>query len=213
MPSLDSITFDTTGLSPLGDNNNARRWQTQNGDGVGIYYFPIPPDILADINSSESLSVFYGKMIAEAKNITGISIGSMEIDGCKFVKMIIKVLQQPFGMSYIGSLTLPFKNFNLVVKTQCAERGTTGIRESFVVDELMKKGEIKIDKSGKFEGWERPSVSSPLEVWKINRAEAIEYDEQFPNHPLSILRRTLSQIEKSIKVSDDIKKEPKFSYQ
>jgi len=212
MPSLDSITFDTTGLIPQGDKNGVRVWQAPSGDGVGIYFFPIPPDILADINSPEFLSVFYGKMIAEAKNITGISIGSMEIDGCKFVKMIIKVPQQPFGMSYIGSLTLPFKNFSFVVKMQCAERGTTGMRESFVVDELIKKGEIKIDKSGKFEGWEKPSVSSPLEVWKINRAEAVEYDEQFPNHPLSILRRTLSQIEKSIKVSEDVKREPKFSF-
>jgi len=212
MPSLDSITFDTTGLIAQGDINGVRVWQAPSGDGVGIYFFPIPPDILADINSSESLSVFYGKMIAEAKNITGISIGSMEIDGCKFVKMIIKVPQQPFGMTYIGSLTLPFKNFSIVVKMQCAERGTTGMRESFVVDKLMGKGEIKIDKSGKFEGWETSSISSRSEVWKINRAEAVEYDEQFPNHPLSILRRTFGQIEKTIKVSDDVKREPKFSY-
>jgi hypothetical protein len=212
MPSLDSITFDTTGLIPQGDKNGVRGWQTQSGDGIGIYFFPIPPDILADINSPESLSAFYGKMIAEAKNITGISIDSMDIDGCKFVKMIIKVPQQPFGMSYIGSLTLPFRNFSFVVKMQCAERGATGMREAFVVDELMGKGEIKIDKSGKFEGWDKPSVSSRSEVWKINRAEAVEYDERFPNHPLSILRRTFSRIEKSIRVSDDVKKEPKFSY-
>jgi hypothetical protein len=212
MPSLDSIIFDTTGLIPQGDKNGVRVWLAPSGDGVGIYFFPIPPDILADINSPESLSVFYGKMIAESKNITGISIDSMDIDGCKFVKMIIKVPQQPFGMSYIGSLTLPFRNFSFVVKMQCAERGTTGMRESFVVNELMGKGEIKVDKAGKFEGWEKPSVSSPSEVWKINRAEGVEYDERFPNHPLSILRRTFGQIEKTIKVSDDVKREPKFSY-
>ena len=212
MPSLDSITFDTTGLIPQGDKNGVRVWQTPSGDGVGIYFFPIPPDILADINSPESLSAFYGNMIAEAKNITGISIDSMNIDGCIFVKMIIKVPQQPFGMSYIGSLTLPFRNFSFVVKMQCAERGTTGMRESFVVDELMGKSEIKIDKSGRLEGWEKPSFSTRPDAWKINRAEAVEYDERFPIHPLSILRRTLDQIESSIKVSDEVKKEPKFSY-
>jgi hypothetical protein len=212
MPSLDSITFDTTGLIPQGDKNGVRVWQTPDGDGVGIYYFPIPPDILADINSLESVSSFYGNMIAEAKNITGISIGSVDIDGCKFVKMIIKVPQQPFGMSYIGSLTLPFRDFSFVVKMQCAERETTGIRESIVTDELLGKGEIKIDKSGKFEGWEMPSVATHSAVWKTNRAEAIEYDVRFPNHTLSILRRTSNQIEESIKVSDDVKREPRFSY-
>jgi hypothetical protein len=212
MPSLDSITFDTTGLIPQGDKNGVRVWQTPEGEGVGIYYFPIPPDILADINSLESVSSFYGIMIAEAKNVTGISIGSVDIDDCKFVKMIIKVHQQPFGMSYIGSLTLPFRDFSFVVKMQCVEHGTTGMRESIVADELLGKGEIKIDKSGKLEGWEMPLVSPQSKVWKMNKAEAVEYDVRFPNHPLSILRRTFDQIEKSLKVSDDVKREPKFSY-
>ncbi|HEX5944306.1 MAG TPA: hypothetical protein VFY66_18635, partial [Anaerolineales bacterium] len=162
--------------------------------------------------SLESVSAFYGNMIAEAKNITGISIDIMDLDDCKFVKMIIKVPQQPFGMTYIGSLTLPFSDFSFVVKMQCAERGSTGMRESLIVNELLGNGEIKFDKSGNFEGWEKPSVSVHSAVWKINRSEAVEYDVRFPNHPLSILRRTLSQIEKSIKVSDDVKREPRFSY-
>ena len=212
MPSLDSITFDTTGLIPQGDKNGVRVWQTPDGDGIGLYYFPIPPDISADINSLESVSAFYGKMIAEAKNIIGISIGTMDLDDCRFVKMIIKVPQQPFGMSYIGSLTLPFRDFSFVVKMQCEERGPTGIRESIIMDELLGRGEVKIDKSGRMEGWQKPldTIASP--PWKIDKAEAVEYDLRFPKHPLSILRRTFNQIEKSIKVSEDVRREPRFSY-
>jgi hypothetical protein len=212
MPSLDSITFDTTGLIPQGDINGVRVWLTSDGDSVSLYYFPMVPDILADINSLESVSTFYGNMIAEAKNITGISIGTMDIDSCKFVKMIIKAPQQPSGMSYLGSLTLPFRDFSFVVKMQCSERGLTGMRESLIVDELLEKGEIRIDKSGKFEGWARTSVLPHSASWIINKAEAVEYDGRFPNHPLSILRRTFDQIESSIKVSEEVKKEPKFSY-
>jgi len=212
MPSLDSITFDTTGLISQGDKNGIRVWQTPDGDGLGLYHFPIPPDILADINSLESVSTFYGNGIAQAGNITGVSIGTMDLDDCKCIKMIIKVPQQPSGMSYIGSLTLPFRDFSFVVKMQCTERGLTGMRESLVMDELLGRGEIKVDKSGGFEGWEKALVSINSPSWRINKAEAVEYDERFPNHPLSVLRRTFAQIESTIRVSDDVKREPRFSY-
>ncbi|HEX5941576.1 MAG TPA: hypothetical protein VFY66_04830 [Anaerolineales bacterium] len=212
MPSLDSITFDTTGLIPQSDINGVRVWHTPEGDGLGLYYFPIPPDILADINSLTSIGSFYGNQIAAA-NLTGISINTLDIDECKFIKMIIRVPQQPSGMMYIGSLTLPFRDFSFVVKMQCSERGITGMRESLILNELLDNDEVEFNnKSDEFEGWELPldTVDSPY--WKINRAETVEYDARFPNHPLSILRRTFDQIEKSIKVSDDVKREPRFSY-
>jgi hypothetical protein len=211
MPSLDSVTFDTTGLIPQGDLNGVRVWQIPEGDGLGLYYFPIPPDISADINSLPSISSFYGSQMAAA-NLTGISINTLDIDECRFIKMIVRIPQQPSGMMYMGSLTLPFRDFSFVVKMQCAERGITGMRESLILNELLEKGEVEFDKSGEFEGWEMPldTVDSPS--WIINRAETVEYDVRFPNHPLSILRRTFDQIEKSIRVADDVKREPRFSY-
>jgi hypothetical protein len=146
------------------------------------------------------------------ENAVGILIGIMEIDGCRAIKMIVRVPQQPSGVAYLGSLTLPFRDFSFVVKMQCAESGLTGVREAIIFDELLGNGEVRIDETGKIEGWEDPlnSIASPS--WRINRAEAIEYDERFPNHPLSILRHTLGQIERSLKVSDATKSEPRFSY-
>jgi hypothetical protein len=144
--------------------------------------------------------------------MVGILIDTMEADGCRVLRMILRVPQQPSGMAYVGSLTLPFRDFSFVVKVQCAECGTTGIRESLIMDELLGNGEVRIHETGKIEGWEKPldSVASPS--WRINKAEAIEYDVRFPHHPLSILRRTLGQIEGSIRVADDVKREPRFSY-
>jgi hypothetical protein len=211
MPSLNSITFDTTGLLPQGDRDGVRVWHTPDGDGVGLYYFPLAPDILADISSLSSVSHFYGDQIAAA-NAVGIMIDPLQIDGCRVVKMIIRVPQQPSGMIYLGSLTLPFRNFSFVVKMQCAEHGITGMREAVVMDELLRRGEIGIDKAGKIEGWETPLDSTTSPYWKSNRAEVTDYDMRFPEHPLSILRRTFGQIEGSLKVSDDVKGEPRFSY-
>ena len=208
---LDSISFDTTGLIPQGTKNGVRVWQTPDGDGVGLYFFPMPPDIKADVNSLSSVSSFYGTQLSTA-NLTGILINTIDLDGCRFIKMIIRMPQQPHGIGYLGSLTLPFKDFSFVIKMQCAERGVTGMRESLIVDELLGRGEIKLDKSGKFEDWEHSLDLNASSPWKISKAEAPEYDVRFPNHPLSILRRTLGQIESSIRITSDMKLESKFSF-
>jgi hypothetical protein len=113
MPSIESITFDTTDLSLQGDHNGVRVWYAPSGDGIGLYYFSIKPDIATDIHSLTSVRSFYGKQIAAA-NAAVISIDTLDIDECKSIKLIIKVPQEPSGMIYLGSLTLPFKDFSLL---------------------------------------------------------------------------------------------------
>jgi hypothetical protein len=212
MPSLESITFDTTGLSFQGDKNGVRVWYASSGDGLGLYYFPVTPDISADINSLISVRSFYGKQVASA-GAGVISIDTLDIDGCKLIKMIIRVPQQPSGVIYLGSLTLPFKDFSFVVKMQCAERGSTGIRETLIMDELLKVREVRIDSSGKIEGWfQDPYDPTASAMWMMNKAESDKYDIRFPEHPLSILRQTLRQIESLMRISEEVKKEPKFIF-
>jgi len=36
-------------------------------------------------------------------------------------------------MNYLGSLAIPFAEFSFILKIQCAERGITGIRETFLL--------------------------------------------------------------------------------
>jgi hypothetical protein len=211
MPSIESVTFDTTSLRHQGDENGVRVWYAPSGDGIGLYYFPIKPDIPTDINSLTSVRSVYGKQIAAA-NAAVISIDTLDIDQCKSIKLIIKVPQEPSGVVYLGSLTLPFKDFSFVIKMQCSERGLTGMREAIIMDELLKKGEVKADSSGKISGWLQEPYNSNISSTSImNKAELDEYDFRFPEHPLSILRHTLRQVESSIRISEETKRKPKFS--
>ena len=216
MRSLDSVIFDTTGFALQGDLNGTRVWHTQAGDGIGLYYFSKPPDISADLNSVDEVRRFY-RSEATSAGLGIIEVETLTLDGCPAIRTIFKVPQQPSGMTYLGSITLPFRDFSYVVKVQCMEYGTTGIREAVVADTLLAAGQIHIpvdgEGPGKVLGWSQDpydrSVNAPL---MRNRAEAEEYDWQFPDHPLSRLRAILGQVQSSLQIAPEIKSEPAFTF-
>jgi hypothetical protein len=216
MRSLDSITFDTTGLALQGDLDSTRVWHTWVGDGIGLYYFNKPPDIDADPDSVDEVRNFYRLLVASA-GVGIIEVETLILDECRAIRTIFKVSQQPSGMTYLGSITLPFRDFSYVIKVQCMEYGATGIREAVVADALLASEQIQIQSDGERRaeilGWSRDpygcSVDAPL---KRNRAEAEEYDSQFPEHPLSRLRTILREIQDSVHIAAGIKSEPAFAF-
>jgi hypothetical protein len=59
--------FDESGFTPHGGRDGARFWLTSTGDGVGLYYFPTPPDDLeADLQSIDSVRAFYRDLAMES---------------------------------------------------------------------------------------------------------------------------------------------------
>ena len=216
MPSLDSIKFDTAHFTFLGDEANKRVWNTQDGDGIGLYYFPIPPDIEADIESVAEVRSAYRKSTETSGNGL-VECETLLLDECRAIRTIIKAPQQPTGMTYLGSLTFPFRDFSFVIKVQCLERGITGWREATVLDELISSGEIIIDEhtqQGPSPGW-APDANDPAFVsgFTGNRSEEPKYDKQFPTHPLSKARLLLHHIQITVRVADEIRNAPKFLYQ
>jgi hypothetical protein len=214
MRTLDSITFDASTFTLHGDENGVRIWHTAAGDGIGLYYFPIPPDIPADLASLEDLRSGY-RILAASDGNAIIEVETPMVDGCPAVRTIIKIPQQPHGMTYLGSVTLPFRDFSYVIKVQCEEFGATGLRDVLVFEELLGTGEVTldVDAEGRLTGWmQDPYDASIVSAFARNRAEAQEYDARFPEHPLSRLRLTLSHIQGTLRVGDEISREHRFVY-
>ncbi|MBC8136664.1 MAG: hypothetical protein H8F28_12315 [Fibrella sp.] len=115
-------------------------------------------------------------------------------------------------MTFIGSLTLPFRDLSYVVKVQCAEEGVTGIRDAVVLDKMLEAGEIEFS-GGKMQGWMQdpydPAVNAPL---MRNLSEDIRYDVDFPDHPLSRLRSILGRVQVSLHLAPEIKNAPPFVF-
>ena len=215
MRTFDSITFDADGFSFGGDEDGVRVWYTAAGDAVGLYYFPVRPDIEADLKSVADVRAAYRKSVT-ARGVAVIEVDTLSVDGCDATRTIVKVPQQPTGMTYLGSITLPFREFSYVIKVQCEEWGVTGMREAAVLAELIDKGEVTLDpegEGGQIPGWARDPYDASAEApLLLNRAEAEEYDRRFPEHPLSRLRPVLNHIQGTLRVAEEVKREPRFEY-
>ena len=129
MPSHASVTFDASGFDFQEERDGARIWHTPAGDALGVFYFPLKPDIDANVRSLEKVRQAI-RSRASAAGAAIIEVETTTTDGCLAVRQIIKVPQQPHGMNYVGSLLLPFRDFSFVIKVQCQEHGMTGIRRS-----------------------------------------------------------------------------------
>ncbi|MGI8981158.1 MAG: hypothetical protein ACR2FY_18175 [Pirellulaceae bacterium] len=197
-PSLDAIRFDTTGYESEGepDQGGVRVWFTPEGDGVALYFFGKSPDLLADAQSVADLRVFYEGVLKAA----GVRLVETEVcraGGCPAVRVVFKTPQQPSGMTYVGSLTIPFRDFSFVIKVQSEEWGTTGGREAILLARRLATGE-------------EPSFNEnrmSLPGWEPDGAE---FDESFPDHPVSRVRRVLRHVAGSLLIEPAVVRLPGF---
>ena len=213
MPSLDSVTFDSSALQPQREDDHLRLWCTDAGDFIGLHFFPLRPDIGADPTDIRELRRFYSKTTTAAGGAL-IDLETLTIDNCLAVRGIIKVPQQPSGMTYLGSITLPFQTFSFVVKIQAEERGTTGVRDTLVLEEALADGRVSIDLDAQdLRGWAGdPYDPSLCDGLRRNLSEHVEYDARFPDHPLSRVRQILSQLESSLRVDAELRRAPQFRF-
>jgi hypothetical protein len=207
MLGLDSVRFDTSGFElsepeiVRSQTERLRAWQSAEGDGVGLFFFSMPPDLAGSLDDLASIRQQYrlgGAALIEVEKVT--------LDGCDGLRTIVKIPQAPRGMTYIGGLTLPFRDCSWVLKAQCQEHGTTGVREAIVLDERVD--DVKLPS---LEGWQGdpydPALRAPLQR---NLSDAAEYDAQFPDHPLSRLRRLLPRLSGTFHVVDEVRALPPF---
>jgi hypothetical protein len=220
MQSLNSIEFDTSGFDFAGEHNGALIWYAPEGDGIGLFHFSMPPDIEVDLGAIDRVRGYY-RTAAMSHGAAIVEVDVLQLAGCQIVRQIVKVPQKPTGMTYMGSMTLPFRDFSYVLKIQCLETGTTGVRDSSVLAEKMSAGEVSFDEETmKLQGWMHDpydrTISYPLSsdggTCSYNSSDSAQYDEYFPAHPLSRLRRLLTHIQTTLTVDRDVCNAPKFEY-
>lgn len=173
-----------------------------------VHFFELPPDI-PTIKNIEALRSFYRHSIANANG------GLIEVELCQkdkmsFIRTIIKLRQGHAGMTYIASLTLPFKTCSFVIKVQAVEAGMTGMRESIIADRLISTNVISLDENGYSNWFADPYDSSFQGGLLMNRSEHDTYDAEFPDHPLTQARQLLKQIENGFQWKAELETIPAF---
>ena len=213
MNKLDLITVETEHSQPDELDRNKEVFYLNDYDDLSINFFDLPPDITAKNDTEFELQNSY-REVARESGAAIIEVKKVKLGDFDSIKTIFKFPMQPHGMAYIGSYTIPFKNFSYVVKVQCIEQGTTGIRDNTIFELMIKNGKVKLNpEKNTVEGWMKDpydeSVHLPL---MMNLSESDEFDSQFPEHPLSRMRKFLKHIEETIKIDGSLLCEPKFEY-
>lgn len=116
------------------------------------------------------------------------------------VKIIYKRLQMP-AYVYSGMLLNRVHEVWLAWTVVASERGATGLREAIVTATLMSEGKLKPEEYEERWGQDPydPAFRSLVDRSLLRfMSDDESYDQQFPQHPLSKVRRTLATIAKNV---------------
>ncbi|MFD0580998.1 hypothetical protein [Dactylosporangium darangshiense] len=176
-------------------------WLDDNGIGLTLHYFDLPPDLPAPLERLPELQAALARQAAEAG--AGLIEAVVEpVDGLPAVRQIVKVPHwQGHGQVFLGSYTVPRATCSTVLKLQAPEQGMTGLREAVVADRL---------------GPDRYFVPSPYAPdatggLPFHMGDDPQYDAMFPDHPLSLLRQALRRLLPTVRLDPRFKAEPAFA--
>jgi hypothetical protein len=193
--SLDSVGFDSARHRFGGEANGQRTWFTPDGDGIGLFFFPKRPDLPVHAKTISELQEFYrGRVCNEQVKMVEFRLSPVIDITC--IWMVLKIPRKPHGMTYLGSLTIPFAEFSFVIKMQCEERGITGVRETALLIKAQEEGSVALAADGKLTGNWNPDDS--------------RYDDKFPDHRVSRLRREFALIIATLQLREGTKNEKRF---
>ncbi|MDY7227920.1 hypothetical protein [Hyalangium rubrum] len=204
MPSLDDLRLDLTGWTPKQHSESEAYWFNASGDLLSLHFFSEPPDIPVPLEDLSGLRATYRKSMHEVGGGI-VEVDTVPLAGLRAIRTVFKFPQQPKGMTYLATLTLPFAECSYVLKVQCPEQGTTGVRDSSVFAEAM--AQVQLSTQEEVQRWMQeqwaqdpyePSDRGPV---RRNRSDDARYDERFPEHPLSRARRALAHLERTVKVT------------
>ncbi|MFI9808605.1 hypothetical protein ACIHEJ_30315 [Streptomyces sp. NPDC052301] len=177
-------------------------WTDEAGLVLSVHFFPLVPDLPAPLHEPERLRYGCAEGTAEAGGgLVEATVGT--VDGLPALCQLLKMpLQSRPGQAFIGSWTLPKDRCSTVVKVQAAEGATTGLREAVVMNQVGPADYFKPHPyagGGQFGGL--PYHVADLEQW----------DAQFPDHPLTLVRAALHRITPTITLHDQFKTLPPFT--
>jgi hypothetical protein len=182
-PKLEHLRFDTRMLESVVQNSVKRVYNSINGDTLIVQLFRIPPDF-PSLTSVSDLIPYWQNRLIRSGNVL-VQVGTNQIGQVWGVNAIIKQPQQPTGMTYIATVTVPFERFSFVVKIVCSEYGTTGTREAVVAE--RKLGTLQ-------------SMADLEQLIENVNSDAPEFDQEFPDHPLSRARKLLLHVGDSLEI-------------
>ncbi|WP_406098910.1 hypothetical protein [Streptomyces sp. NBC_01013] len=186
------------GYRPVADDT----WANDHNDVLSLHFFALPSDLPTALDDGPALRNALTHHIAQAGG--GLIEASVKRLGeLPALRQILKLPlpDRPSGQAFIGSFTVPRAGCSTVVKIQALEQGMTGMREAVV---LAKAGPQDYFRSHPY----APDVQGGL---PFHAADHARWDAEFPDHPLTRVRRTLDTLAQAVSVAPDFAALPPFT--
>ena len=173
---VDSMPEDPTNAIPRCAQSNT----------AGIFTIEYPIDDAQTMPFGDVQAVIDGIHSALAEEQGLIEVGSGETKaGKSYIYSIVKSLKDPSGVQYILTYHLKEDGYAVNLQGFFDEIGVTGERDAVVYALLQNQG---IMKDG-LEGWAMdPYDSEYSKGLLMNISERSDFEEMFPEHPLSMAR-------------------------
>jgi hypothetical protein len=180
-------------------------WRSDAGDQLSLDFFASAPDLPAGPDVIGALRVSYRAALGESGGI--VEVVPAVVAGVRAVRAIFKMPQDPTGMTYLGAVTIPFRDCSFIIKLQCPEYGVTGVRDAGVFALVAPPLD---GATGEPIGWAQDPYDPGHKALGLrNRADDAEWDARFASHPLSRLRSHLRELD-GVRFSAAAAHEPGF---
>jgi len=204
---VDSVSFDLTNCILKLNSDDKRGWLNEE-QGVAhlIKFSPQAASWPFDVNDLAAATEFYAEQCSGAGGAM-IELKNVKADGRDSLCGVFKYKVQPDrrALLYVGIIWIPFKNYSFQINVESLEQGTTGLREAAVMLELGDEW------PGSFAAPILVSTAEEL-LQRMNKAKVVnlpsdqeKYDQRFPDHPLSKVRRRLHEIIDTLKFDESVR--------
>lgn len=176
-------------------------WTDARGLVLSVHFFGLVPDLPAPLDDPGRLRHGLARSVAAAgAGLIEAVVG--EVDSVPAVRQLVKVRRpNGHGQVFLGSWTVPRATCSATVKVQAGEGATTGVREAVVLARTGSERYFAPHPYG-------PGVEGGL-PYHVGDHE--EWDAEFPDHPLTLVRAALHRITETVTLHDGFKTLPPFA--
>jgi hypothetical protein len=211
MCAIELVSFDESGLALQRSSANERLWATDRGLAVLLTVRDTSPVFPASFGDELALWKAYRRIVpAEEQGL--VELARVTASGRPALRFITKRVMDPstgWGRTFLGILQIPFRDCSILIKAECSELSATGARETSVIHRLLGAGQLgfrpvppeeasRIRGPADMEGWlVDPEDPTPAHL-ACNVSDDPRYDQEFAEHPLSLVRAFLDRTQSSI---------------
>lgn len=202
------ILFDQSKLAAEqgGTANNFIRWRHEKPIALMMSCIGVDKHLRSRFGYIKSMRGFYRAHFRQ-QGFGMVECEEVMAAGYPTVRAIGKRRDGNGKHTYIGTLALPLATDSYVFSTHAVETDTSGDRVAAALTIMQREGHvIEIDETaGEILGWSADPYDGSMEGDSLyNPSDAARFDSEFPDHPLSLTRTLLTELQDTVRLGPEL---------